>query len=69
MNSNVFYEIGIAHVFGKNVIIITSNEKDIPFDIHHIRHLLYQNTPRAMKQFEEDLRAFLMEIYKNMNNN
>src|SRR6266446_2924699 len=28
-NPNVFYEIGLAHVVGKNVILTTQNRKDI----------------------------------------
>jgi hypothetical protein len=33
-NPNVFYELGMAHTIGKKVIIITQNQKDIPFDIN-----------------------------------
>ena len=37
-NPNVFYEIGIAHTLGRDVILITQNNEDVPFDL---RHLLY----------------------------
>lgn len=40
-NANVFYEIGIAHALGKEVILITQSGDDIPFDLLHIRHLRY----------------------------
>jgi hypothetical protein len=45
-NPNVFYEMGIAHTLGKQVILITQNEDDVPFDIRHIRYLKYEFTPR-----------------------
>ena len=32
-NSNVLYEVGLAHALGKPVIIITRNEDDVPFDL------------------------------------
>lgn len=53
-NPNVFYELGICHAIGKNVILITQNE-DVPFDVRHIRHIRYQYTPRGMLEFEEIL--------------
>lgn len=35
-NANVFYEAGIAHTLGRDVIFITQNAGDIPFDLAHI---------------------------------
>jgi hypothetical protein len=58
-NPNVFYELGIAHTIGKNVVIITQNADDIPFDIRQIRYIEYKYTPRGMKAFEENLARFL----------
>lgn len=42
-NANVFYELGLAHAWGKEVIIITNDPADIPFDLRHIRYFLYKN--------------------------
>jgi hypothetical protein len=42
-NPNVFYEIGIAHSLGREVILITQNEDDIPFDLRHLRFVKYLN--------------------------
>ena len=36
-NPNVFYELGLAHALEKPVVLISSNEDDVPFDLHHIR--------------------------------
>lgn len=40
-NANVFYEMGIAHTLGKDVIMVAQSKNDIPFDVVHIRHILY----------------------------
>ena len=42
-NPNVFYEAGIAHTLGREVILITQNEHDIPFDLRHLRYIRYLN--------------------------
>lgn len=42
-NPNVFYEAGIAHALGRDVILITQSEQDIPFDLRHLRYLRYLN--------------------------
>ncbi len=43
-NPNVFYETGIAHTLGRDVVLITQSEHDIPFDLRHLRHIRYCNT-------------------------
>jgi hypothetical protein len=40
-NPNVFYELGLAHALEKPVVLVSSNEKDVPFDLHHIRVIYY----------------------------
>jgi hypothetical protein len=42
-NPNVFYEAGIAHTLGREVILITQSEHDIPFDLRHLRYICYLN--------------------------
>lgn len=43
-NPNVFYELGIAHALRKPVVLVSSNEKDVPFDLNHIRVIYYDVT-------------------------
>lgn len=43
-NPNVFYELGLAHALKKPVVLISSNEEDVPFDLHHIRVIYYDVT-------------------------
>lgn len=43
-NPNVFYELGIAHAIGKQVLILSKVERDIPFDVASIRVLTYEDS-------------------------
>lgn len=43
-NPNVFYELGLAHALQKPVVLISSNEEDVPFDLKHIRVIYYNMT-------------------------
>lgn len=40
-NPNVFYELGLAHALKKPVVLVCSNEQDVPFDLKHIRVIYY----------------------------
>lgn len=40
-NPNVFYETGYAHALDKQVILLTQNAADIPFDLIHYPHIVY----------------------------
>ena len=40
-NANVFYELGIAHALKKPVVMVSSSEADVPFDLQHIRIIYY----------------------------
>lgn len=58
-NPNVFYEIGIAHSIGKEVILITQNGDDVPFDLRHLRYLQYLNNGEGLHELEERLASRL----------
>ncbi len=49
-NANVFYEVGIAHSLGKDVILITQSAGDVPFDLQHLRHIQYLNNREGLQQ-------------------
>lgn len=59
-NPNVFYEIGIAHTLGRETILITQSEADIPFDLRHLRFVTYLNNG-------EGLRALSSSILQRLN--
>jgi len=54
-NENVFYEAGIAHTLGKNVIPITQSIDNIPFDLRHHRHVIYLNNGEGLRELENKL--------------
>jgi hypothetical protein len=62
-NPNVLYEIGVAHTIGRPVVLITQRVEDVPFDLNHVRYIVYELTPRGMKKFEETLRSTLVEEF------
>ncbi len=43
-NPNVFYELGLAHALEKPVVLVSSNQEDVPFDLRHIRVILYDQS-------------------------
>jgi hypothetical protein len=64
-NPNVFYEIGMAHTLGRDTILISQSLKDIPFDLQHLRYIIYEFTPNGLDVFDEMLRTTLNSIFPN----
>jgi hypothetical protein len=62
-NPNVFYEIGMAHTVGRDTVLISQSLDDIPFDLRHLRTILYVFTPRGMESFEESLYRTLASLH------
>ena len=48
-NPNVFYETGIAHTLGRDVILITQDKNDVPFDLGHLRFITYLSNPQGLQ--------------------
>lgn len=44
-NPNVFYEMGMAHVVGKPVILIAQTIEHVPFDLRGVRVIIYDDGP------------------------
>lgn len=63
-NPNVFYETGIAHTVGKEVILITQSMDDVPFDLRHLRCIVYDYTPRGVQTLQTNLRNTIKSIIK-----
>ncbi|CAG9249958.1 nucleoside 2-deoxyribosyltransferase [Paraburkholderia caribensis] len=62
-NPNVFYEVGYAHARGKLVILLTADSADIPFDLKHHRHIVYNGSPGTLrKQLAAELKWAKKEI-------
>jgi hypothetical protein len=61
-NPNVFYEAGIAHTLGREVILITQSEHDIPFDLRHLRYVRYLDNAEGRAALTEALQARMQTI-------
>ena len=35
---------GLAHALKKPAVLVSSNEDDVPFDLHHIRVIYYDSS-------------------------
>jgi len=61
-NPNVFYELGMAHTLGKQVVLLTQNDEDIPSDIRHFRYIKYVYSPMGFRKLEAQLFRTLREV-------
>lgn len=62
-NSNVFYELGLAHAIAKPVILITETMDDIPFDLRALRVIVYdKNAPDWGNILKESIENALKEV-------
>ena len=59
-NPNVFYETGYAHALKKQVILLTQNADDIPFDLKHYPHIIYNGKITQLKtDLEKRIKWFI----------
>jgi hypothetical protein len=56
-NPNVFYEAGIAHTLGKEVILITQHMDDVPFDLRALRCITYLNNSEGREKLASSVLA------------
>lgn len=61
-NPNVFYELGMTHVLKDKVILITQTTEDVPFDLRHLRFILYEQSPEGEQTLRNRLTETLMAI-------
>lgn len=61
-NSNVFYELGIAHASGNKTIMTSQKDTLLPFDIAHYRVVVYERTIIGTKKFAADLGKAIDEL-------
>lgn len=63
-NSNVFYEAGIAHALGKEVILIAQSQDDVPFDLRHIRYIKYLNNSEGLLGLAQAIKSRIQLLIK-----
>jgi putative methionine-R-sulfoxide reductase with GAF domain len=49
-NPNVFYEVGYAHALQKQVILLTQDATDIPFDLKIHNHIIYSGQITLLRE-------------------
>ena len=57
---NVFFEVGIAHALGKNVILITQNLEDVPPKLQIVRCHIYKDDLDSAKKLPKVLRKAIL---------
>ena len=62
-NANVFYELGIAHTLGKDVILLAQSIDDIPFDLNRFRTCVYSNDGPGYEKLENFLAESIRDIF------
>lgn len=60
-NPNVFYELGLAHALNKEVILLTQNINDVPFDLQHLRYIFYQDSIAGADILKSKLKVYINE--------
>ncbi len=63
-NPNVFYEAGIAHTLGREVILITQDINEIPFDVGRLRCIPYVNNAEGLVELTKTLKKWMQDILK-----
>lgn len=63
-NPNVFYETGYAHALGKSVVLLTQKKEDIPFDLQHYPHIVYDGKIGSLKSRLEEKIRWCIENFK-----
>lgn len=65
-NPNVFYELGLRHACRPGTIIIKDkNGPRVPFDIAHLRHIEYENSPSGLKELANNFQTYFDHFDKN----
>jgi hypothetical protein len=61
-NANVFYELGMAHSLGKDVVLLSQGEAHIPFDLKRFRHCIYSNDGPGYERLSQCLPGAIRSI-------
>ena len=61
-NKELRDELGIAHAYGRRVILLAQSAEDIPFDIQRFRHVIYQTDDAGLATLRRGVRGALLEL-------
>ena len=63
-NPNVLYEAGLAHARGRDVVLLTQNKEDVPFDLAQIRYIRYFDNAEGREKLLRDLKKSIAACLK-----
>jgi hypothetical protein len=68
MNANVYYELGIAHTLGKAAVLLTQTRdvQELPFDLRHLRFVVYENTIEGSSKLEQNLKNTIIWLLNDL---
>lgn len=68
INANVYYELGIAHTLGKPAILLTQTKevKELPFDLRHLRFIVYEDSIEGSVKLEKHLRQSIIWLLNDL---
>lgn len=58
-NPNVYYELGLAHAFKKNVILLTQDIMGLPFDLRSYRVIMYSTHFAQMNHARQEIQNLI----------
>ena len=58
-NPNVYYELGLAHAFGKKVILLAQEIKEVPFDLQSYRIISYSTHFTQMNNARQEFQKYI----------
>lgn len=61
-NANVFYEAGIAHTLGREVVLMAQSPDDVPFDLRHHRYIRYLDNAEGLADLQGQLTGRLRTL-------
>lgn len=62
-SGRTYYELGIAHAFRKQAIVISQETADIPFDTRYVRALAYKDNRFGLLELRDDLCTILCSMF------
>ena len=57
---NVMFELGLAHVIGKRILILTMDTEDFPVDLGHFVQIRYSNNGLSLVELQNQLQTDLL---------
>lgn len=62
LNANVFYELGLAHALRKDVVLLTQQIDEVPFDLRSYRVISYSTNFKKIQELEASFKKLLKDI-------